>query len=153
MYRAFSVAVLFLFLSAVFVNKAPAADLEEIAVNIMVKAFQVADYDTVETLFGKLSLEGKKFFLEQAGEMILIEVPAGEWKEMPQTFTLLDMAFVVSVSNVSPKETAEGLERWAKQKRVQTQLLGRLTLSLFEQPAVAKAQAAQQLKTTRTKRR
>jgi len=46
--------------------------LEDTAVKIMLKAFQVGDYDTVEMLFDKLPLESKEQFLHQATEIVVV---------------------------------------------------------------------------------
>ena len=98
MYRISLIAFVPFFLSAVLVAQEPAAeplpaeppsDLENIAVYVMYSAFQANDFETVETLFDKLSLENKKKFLLGA----------------------------------SP----------AAQDKHATQLLARLTLSLFEE--------------------
>ena len=129
------------FLSAVLVAQEPVTEppgeLEAIAVNVMLTAYQVADYNTVETLFDKLSIDNKKKFLQKAIAMSAAifgrDLREGE---LPQTF--LDLGFTV-IANTSrePKPKMEDMpemfERWAVQKSEQTQLLGRLTLSLFEQ--------------------
>jgi len=115
MYRASLIAFLSLCLSVGLVAKEPTGELEAIAVNIMTKAFQVADYDTVETLFGKLSPENKVKFLQEA-------------------VTLLSNYFnpSISIANLSKEEINQFGETRAKK----TQLLGRLTLSLFESATV-----------------
>ena len=120
----------------------PKLDLEKIAVNIMTKAFQVADYDTVEVLFGKLSVENKKTFLQEAVGMTMMMSDMSE-TSMPRT--LMDTAFFALMMN-EPAKQHETIERWSAQKSKQTQLLGRLTLSLFEQAAVEKPQVAKEEK-------
>ena len=142
MYRISLIAIASLFISAVLVAKAPAAeplpDVEVYAVKIAINAYQVGDYDTAETLFHKLSLENKKMFLQAA--VVMSEVVLGrDVSTLPQTF--VDFSFFVSADTsrgqkIEMEKVPEMLEQWAEQKRKQTQLLGRLTLSLFEQPAV-----------------
>ena len=130
-----------LFLSAMLVAKAPAADpdLEAIAVGVMKAAYQVADYNTVEALFDKLSINNKKDFLREALTMSAVIFGRNLREgELPQTF--LDLGFtVIANTEREPKPKMEDMpemfERWAMQKSEQTQLLGRLTLSLFEQSA------------------
>jgi len=132
--------VLSLFLSAMLVAKAPASEpsgeLESIAINVMAAAYQVADYDTVETLFDKLSLENKKKFLQKA--TVLSKVDTGSMENPPNT--LVDARFAIEYAVATQFATdmatpAEVLEQWMEAKTEQTQLLGRLTLSLFEQSA------------------
>ena len=91
MIRTTFLAFVTLFLPAVLVAEEPTADLEDIAVQIMLNAFDLGDYDTAETLFDKVSPKNKKMFLQ---------------------------AVITTMSLTESK---------------QTQLLGRLTLSLFEQ--------------------
>ena len=101
----------------------------------MTKAFQVADYETVEALFDKLSLENKKKFLQEAVEMT--EVTFGENSKLPRTFLdiifYLHMMFTPRIQEDTMLLSPEKMEEWAVQKAKQTQLLGRLTLSLFEE--------------------
>jgi len=70
MTRTSLVALLSLCLAAALVAKEPdsqpQSELETIAVNIMTKAFQAAEYKTVEALFDELSPENKKFLQEMA---------------------------------------------------------------------------------------
>ena len=128
MIRTSLVALLSLCLAAALVAKEPdsqpQSELETIAVNVMTKAFNIGDYDTVEALFGKLSPENQKKFLETA-------------VAMDETFVEAD--FTLRMQSASTPGTIDVLESlfeaYAKQKSKQTQLLGRLTLSLFE-PAV-----------------
>jgi len=128
-----------IFLSATLVANEPASkpanELETTAIQVAMMAYQVGDYETVETLFDKLSLESQKGFLQKAVEMSKMPIPA----ELPQTF--LDMAFFThyALASHDPKgienamKLPEQIENWAEEKQKQTQLLGRLTLSLFEQ--------------------
>jgi len=129
-----------LFLSVMLVAKAPAADpdLEAIAVGVLKAAYQVADYDTVETLFDKLSLENKKKFLQEA--TVLSKVDTGEMDNPPNTLVdarfAIEIEYAVAAQFVTDMATpAKVLEQWREAKTEQTQLLGRLTLSLFEQSA------------------
>jgi len=77
MYRISIIAIASLFISAVLVAKAPAAEplsveppnLETVMFRVMVAAFSVNDYETIETLFDKLSPEDKKRFLFGAATM------------------------------------------------------------------------------------
>jgi len=126
MYRASLIAFLSLCLSVGLVAKEPQSELEAIAVSIMTKAFQVADYDTVETLFGKLSPENKVKFLQEAEAMTLTDTT-----NMVGKPTISD-SMLVATMQAQPDNLLEVLERWAEAKQEQTQLLGRLTLSLFE---------------------
>jgi hypothetical protein len=125
MYRASLVAIASLFLSAALVAQEAQSELDTVAVQIMVKAYQVADYDTVETLFHKLSLENKKQFLKEA-----IETTESMLGEMPST--TMDAIFYSLISAAGTDQTPAVLGQYVEQKRYQTQLLGRLTLSLFE---------------------
>ena len=136
MCRLSLVALLSLGLAVGLVAKEPVAELEAIAVNVMTKAFQVSDYDTVEALFGKLSIENKKKFLQEAVAMTMM---MSEMSDANMPRTLLDTAFFSLMMN-EPAKQHETLERWAIQKNKQTQLLGRLTLSLFEPSAGEKPQ-------------
>jgi hypothetical protein len=142
MFRIPLIAFASLFLAVALVAKAPAAepttDLEALTLEIMVSAYQVADYDSVETLFGKLSPENKKKFLQEAVAMSKVifgrDLREGE---MPQT--ALDLIHLLAVNtNTNPKPKMEEMPaihmQWAETKQQQTQLLARLTLSLFEQP-------------------
>ena len=130
------------------VTKTPAADpdLEAIAVGVMKAAYQVADYDTVEALFDKLSIDNKKEFLREA--LTMSEVKIGEdLKNLPQTF--VDAAVLTQYMFASQDEAKQAtipdvFERWIESKSEQTQLLGRLTLSLFEQSAENTRVAAKQ---------
>jgi hypothetical protein len=137
-YRTSLIAIASLFISAVLVAKAPAteppAKLEAITVNVILMAYHVADYDTVETLFGKLSLESKKQFLLVAtgGASTNLNEMMGD----TAGHTLPEIMLTATAQAQTLKEMPQVLEQWAEQKRKQTQLLGRLTLSLFEQPAV-----------------
>jgi hypothetical protein len=137
MYRASLVAIASLFLSAALVAQEAQSELEAFALKITINAYQVGDYDTVETLFHKLSLENKKMFLQVA--IVMSEVVFGKDIDMlPQTF--VDVAFtVVTNTEREPKPKMEDmpavLMQWAEIKKRQTQLLGRLTLSLFEPSA------------------
>ena len=138
MYRTSLIAITSLFLSVALVAEEPTVDLEEIAVNVMTTAFQVADYDTVEVLFGKLSTENKKKFLLEAVGMTMMMSDMSE-TSMPRIF--MDTAFFSLMMN-EPAKQHETIERWAAQKSKQTQLFGRLTLLLFEESAKEKHHAA-----------
>ena len=138
MYRMSFVLFLSLLLSAVPVTKAQAADppidLEMLAVEIMVKAFCVHDYETVELLFDKLSLENKKKFLQETAEVTITDF------ETPTNGTLADMMYFgilqMFISSDSEKHIAWSFSVFSsliELKRQQTQLLGRLAASLFEQ--------------------
>jgi hypothetical protein len=130
------VLFLSLLLSAVPVTKAQAADppidLEMLAVEIMVKAFQVNDYETVELLFDKLSLENKKKFLQEAVEMIVTDF------ESPIDGTLVDVMYYgllqlfSEIIDESGEPYCTTFSSFIDLKGQQTQLLGRLTASLFE---------------------
>ena len=146
MFRTTLLAFLTLFLSITLIAQEPTGELEATVVQIMIQAYQVGDYDTVETLFDKISPDSKKNFLQKA--VAMSEVVIGrDTNVIPGTF--LDMSFLapmlVTLNETNAKEMSESLERWATERSKQTQLLGRLTLSLFEQSARAKPQVAHQL--------
>ena len=118
--------------------------LEETAVKIMRKAFRIGDYETVEMLFEKLSLENKVKFLCEATEIadvfvsIMVDMDA---KVLEATKATVDSAFlligyVLSQEN-KVEEIALAFENYVQEKSRQTQLLGRLTASLLEQPKTA----------------
>ena len=140
MIRTSLVAFLFLGLAVGLIAKEPDSELEAITVSIMTRAFQVGDYDTVEALFGKLSPENKKKFLQDA--LVMSEVGLGVDSVAATPQTSLDLALIMRSKSTSNNEAPEIIERWAEQKRKQTQLLGRLTLSLFEPAAGEKVQVA-----------
>jgi len=133
MYRISLIAITSLFLSAALTAEEPNVDMEAIATPVMIQAFQVADYDTVEALFDKLSLESKKKFLQEA--VAMSEVVLGrDTDKAPQT--ALDVAFMAHAiaysSETKPEAVSKMFGQWAPQKQKQTQLLGRLVMSLFE---------------------
>jgi hypothetical protein len=114
----------------------PPADLETVAIKIMVKAFQVGDYETVETLFDNLSLENKVIFLRDAVEMTVTT-------DKEDKGTLVETTFMQAVG-AAPDDISVALATYLTAKARQTQLLGRLTASLLTQqpkstvPAVVK---------------
>jgi len=132
-----------LFLAAVLAAKAPAAepaaDLETtaLAVQIMMQAFRAGDYETVETLFGKLPLENKKQFLKEALEFSDISnCPEGIVEN-----TIMDSkwcgAIVLHEKPDHIPVIIELFDNYASEKTAQTQLLGRLAASLFDTPESA----------------
>ena len=143
MIRTSLVALLSLCLAVGLVAKEPdsqpQSELETIAVNIMTKAFQVGDYDTVEALFGKLSPEKKKEFLQEAAEMTL-SCQSQMTAEALGSTTTVDAVLMAAVQ-AQPDSLPLAIEQWMEAKQLQTQLLGRLTLSLFE-PAVGEKPTA-----------
>ncbi|MCL2709670.1 MAG: hypothetical protein FWE95_02220 [Planctomycetaceae bacterium] len=157
MIRTSLVALLSLCLAAALVAKEPdsqpQSELEAIAVNVMTKAFQVADYDTVEALFDKLSPENKIKFLQEANAMTrtcYVEL-AKAVGEMSTPIMFADISFHSRMAGIGMGITSadivealsETLELYTKEKADQTQLLGRLTLSLFEPAVVATLQVAE----------
>jgi len=143
MIRPSLAAFLSLCLSVGFVAQAsdaepPKHELEAIVVNVMTKAFQVADYDTVEALFGKLSPENKIQFLQEVAEMTLT-CQSQMTEEALRATTTVDTMLMATVQ-AQPDCLPLAIERWAEAKQFQTQLLGRLTLSFFE-PAVGATQS------------
>jgi len=67
----------------------PTNELEDIALNIIHTAYCVGDYDTVETLFDKLSTDGKKKFLQDASQLAAGEPLLGRVFD----YTVLDAEF------------------------------------------------------------
>ena len=135
-------------------------DLGAVTVKIMLKAFQVGDYATVETLFAKLPLESKEQFLHQATEILMIDGTALS-SEMNSTTTLLDTFFgyvsvmmleIVQSLDMEKQEEVKEIVRWIhadlmaykEDKTTQIQLLGRLTASLLEESAVAADSSAEE---------
>ena len=130
-------------------SDAPPVDLEAVAVKIMLKAFQVCDHDTVETLFDKLSVAGKKQFLYNATEMAMGDVLEtvikndGDLAALPfPDMMFMSMFAMLQIGKIEgdAKTRAEVgehasmiLSAYMLAKKEQTQLLGRLTASLFEQ--------------------
>ena len=117
----------------------PSVDLEAVAVKIMVKAFQFGDYETIETLFEKLSLENKIKFLQDVAELAIIlrsEIDNAVTKEgYPIRSTVVDSLFLVLVTVESIDKTSftNLCAEYQAEKVRQTELLGRLTASLLEQ--------------------
>ena len=124
MYRTSLTIFLSLWLAVGLVAKESQPELEGITVKIMVNAYLATDYDTVETLFHKLSTENKEKFLKEAVD-------------------LLDQLFDarVCLSNLPEVELKQFGESGSLQIK-RTQLLGRLTLSLFEESVKEPQRAA-----------
>jgi hypothetical protein len=113
--------------------------LESVAVKIMVKAFQVGDYNTVETLFDHLSLENKTKFLGDVVEMTITDRAKLEDSNVKCVF--LDTVFSLAISEAATNATAEMFGAYMAEKACQTQLLGRLTVSLMAQKPKSAAPA------------
>ena len=115
----------------------PTVDLETAILEIMTTAFCVGDYDTVETLFDKLSSDGKKKFVQEGsafaagkrigGNGIDCTLVDGMFQRVNQQYASMDVTLDKFMSFL--------YKEYLPQKMEQTQLLGRLTLSLFEQSA------------------
>ena len=125
-----------LLLSAMLATKVQAADppvdLETLAVKIMVKAFYVNDYETVELLFDKLSLENKKEFLQEAVEMTVIDLENLTGGTLVDTMYLGMIRLFSEIIDKSGGPYCTTFSSFIELKGKQTQLLGRLTASLFE---------------------
>ena len=116
----------------------PTVDLQTTAVKIMLKAFQVGDYETVETLFDKLTRENKEKFLHEATEMadfvlkLMVDIDPDEAAK-----TILDNVFLFSFNTLAEQgevdEIYEMFGEYTDSKVEQTQLLGRLAVSLLTQ--------------------
>jgi hypothetical protein len=116
----------------------PTNELEDIALNVIHTAYCVGDYDTVETLFDKLSADGKKKFLQK----VTVSAPL-EMQGDPAVATMLDSMIQMALTTQKEESHLDFIrEVYLPAKIEQTQLLGRLTLSLFEQSATEKPQAA-----------
>ena len=153
MFRIPHIALITLALAVPASAQSKPVDLETVAVKIMLKAFEFGDYDTVETLFEKLPLESKKQFLHQAAEIATVNVRQaviksdGDLSTLPFTdmmymsmFAMLKIGEIGGdlETRVNVGELANQIfEAYAHAKTKQMQLLGRLTVSLIEQSAVA----------------
>ena len=113
--------------------------LEVMATKIMLKAFQVDDYETVEMLYDKLPLESKKKFLYEATEMATLDIEKAI-NEGNKNMTFADMIFVSRAATLGTTDDLNtACQIYMQAKGKQTQFLGRLTASLLEQqkPKVA----------------
>ena len=131
-------------------SAALSVDLEAVAVKIMLKAFQVGDHDTVETLFDKLSLESKKQFLYKATEIATVDVletvtkNGGDLAALPfPDMMYMSMFAMHKLSKIEGDAQTRGeiggeyigliLSYYMSAKQEQTRLLGHLMASLLEQ--------------------
>ena len=153
MFRIPHIALITLALAVPASAQSKPVDLEAVAVKIMLKAFEFGDYDTVETLFEGLTLESKKQFLHQATEIATVDVfqkvikNGGDLAAVPFTdMRYMSMFAMLKLGEIDGDLEIKGkfgefashiLEAYANAKTEQTQLLGRLTVSLIEQSAVA----------------
>jgi hypothetical protein len=148
MIRTSLLALTTLFFAAALVAEEPTVDLETTVLEIMHTAFCIGDYDTVESLFDKLSPTRKKNFLQDACKLAAGEMIPGRFFDC----SLLDVIFqrrnrdlqkMMNDATVEERTTIQETfasnvtDDYLPKKIEQTQLLGRLTLSLFEPSAMA----------------
>ena len=148
MIRTSLLALTTLFFAAALVAEEPTVDLETTVLEIMHTAFCIGDYDTVESLFDKLSPNRKKNFLQDACKLAAGEMIPGRFFDC----SLLDVNFqrrnrdlqkmmndatVEERTNIQETFASNVTDDYLPKKIEQTQLLGRLTLSLFEPSAMA----------------
>jgi len=152
MFRIPLIALVTLALAIPAFAQSKPVDLETVAVNIMLKAFEFGDYNTVGTLFDKLPLESKKQFLHQATEIATVDVfqkvikNGGDLAAVPFTdMRYMSMFAMLKLGEIDGDLETKGkfgefasriLKAYANAKMEQTLLLGHLTASLLEESAV-----------------